>query len=58
MAKKWTIVLCFFSMLTFLTSLISTITVILNENARTELNSTEVLATNNTYKSNSSLGLV
>lgn len=51
MAKKWTIVLCFFSMLTFLTSLISTITVILNENARTELNSTEVLATNNTYKS-------
>ena len=53
MAKKWTIVLCFFSMLTFLTSLISTITVILNENARTELNSTEVLATNNTYKSTS-----
>lgn len=53
MAKKWTILLCFFSILTFITSLISTIIVIVNENARTELNSTEVLATNNTYKSTS-----
>ena len=50
MAKKWMIVLCFFSVLTFICSLISSVTIIINENARTELNSTEVLASNNTYK--------
>ena len=53
MAKKWMIVLCFFSVLTFICSLISSVTIIINENARTELNSTEVLASNNTYKSTS-----
>jgi hypothetical protein len=53
MAKKWMVVLCVFSVLTFLCSLVSAITIIVNENARTELNSTEVLASNNTYKSTS-----
>ena len=53
MAKKWMIVLCLFSVLTFICSFISSVTIIINENARTELNSTEVLASNNTYKSTS-----
>ena len=53
MAKKWMVVLCVFSILTFLCSLVSAITIIVNENARTELNSTEVLSSNNTYKSTS-----
>ena len=51
MAKKWMVVLCVFSILTFLCSLVSAVTIIVNENARTELNSTEVLASNNIYKS-------
>ena len=50
MAKKWMILLCLFSVFTFICSLISTITVISNENARTALNSAEVLASNKTYK--------
>ena len=53
MAKKWMIILCLFSALTFICSLISSITIIVNENARTELNSKEVLASSNIYKSTS-----
>ena len=53
MAKKWMIILCLFSVLTFICSLISSITIIVNENARTELNSKEVLASSNIYKSTS-----
>lgn len=49
MAKKSMILLCLFSVFTFICSLISTIIVISNENARTALNSAEVLASNKKY---------
>jgi len=38
-----------FSVLTFITSLICTLVIINNENARTEMNSNKVIAKNNTY---------
>lgn len=51
MDKKWMILTCFFSMLTFISSVICSCLVFYNEKARTEVNSNKVLATNNTYKS-------
>ncbi len=50
MAKKSMILLCLFSVLTFICSLVSTMIIISNENARTALNSAEVLASNKKYK--------
>lgn len=51
MDKKWMILTCFFSVLTFISSVICSCLVFYNEKARTEVNSNKVLATNNTYKS-------
>lgn len=51
MDKKWMILTCFFSVLTFISSIICSCLVFYNEKARTEANSSKVLASNNTYKS-------
>lgn len=51
MDKKWMILTCFFSVLTFISSIICSCLVFYNEKARTEINSNKVLATSNTYKS-------
>ena len=53
MGKKWLILVCFFSVLTLIVSLISASLVFFNEKGRTELNSERVLGTNNNYKSTS-----
>ena len=45
------ILICFFSVLTFISSIICSCLVFYNEKARTEVNSSKVLATSNTYKS-------
>lgn len=47
------IVACFFSILTFVSSIICSSLIFYNEKNRTEINSKEVLATNNIYKTSS-----
>lgn len=49
MGKKWSILLCIFSMLTFMCSISYNIFLISNDKNRTELNSSTVLASNNIY---------
>ncbi len=51
MDKKWMILTCLFSVLTFVSSVICSCLVFYNEKARTEVNSSKVLAASNTYKS-------
>ena len=51
MDKKVTILVCFFSALTLISSVITTSLIFYSEQARTEANSNKVLATNNIYKS-------
>lgn len=53
MDKKLVILVCFFSVLTLISSIICSSLVFFNEKARTEVNSNKVLATNNIYKSTS-----
>lgn len=53
MDKKWMILTCFFSVLTFVSSVICSCLVFYNEKARTEVNSNKVLAVGNLYKSTS-----
>ena len=53
MDKKLVILVCFFSVLTLISSIICSSLVYLNETARTEANGNTVLATNNIYKSTS-----
>ena len=64
MDKKWMILACFFSILTFVTSVICSSLIFYNERNRTEINSEQVLATNNIinssniiYKQNNSISL-
>jgi hypothetical protein len=49
MGKNSMILILSFSVLTFITSLICTLVIINNENARTEMNSNKVIAKKNTY---------
>ncbi len=51
MDKKWMILACFFSILTFITSVICSSLIFYNEKNRTEINSEQVLATKNIFKS-------
>lgn len=53
MDKKITILVCFFSVVTLISSLITSTLIFFNEQARTEANSNKVIATNNIYKSTS-----
>jgi len=53
MGKNSMIIIISFSVLTFISSIITTLVIINNENARTELNSNKVLAANHTYISSS-----
>ena len=53
MDKKITILVCFFSVITLISSLVTSAFVFYSEQARTEANSSKVLATNNIYKSSS-----
>lgn len=53
MDKKITILVCFFSVITLISSLTTSAFVFYSEQARTEANSSKVLATNNVYKSSS-----
>lgn len=53
MDKKLVILVCFFSVLTLISSIICSSLVFFNEKARTEVNSNKVLANNNIYKSTS-----
>lgn len=53
MDKKIAILVCFFSALTLISSVISSSLIFYSEQARTEANSNKVLATNNVYKSTS-----
>lgn len=53
MDKKWMIPLCIFSVLTFISSIVSTTLVFYSERAHTKINSSTVLAANNEYKSTS-----
>lgn len=53
MGKKWMILLCSFSVLTLICSVISTSLVFYGDKARTESNSNKVIANNNVYKSTS-----
>ena len=53
MDKKLTILVCFFSVITLISSLTTSALIFFNEQARTEANSNKVLATNNIYKSTS-----
>ena len=50
MDKKWVILLCFFSVLTFISSVVSSFFVFMNDEVRTEANSHKVLANKNIYK--------
>ncbi|MBQ4030212.1 MAG: hypothetical protein II625_00540 [Bacilli bacterium] len=50
MDRKWMIVACFFSILTFISSIICSSLIFYNEKNRTEINSEKVLATNNIFK--------
>ena len=49
MGRKWLILLCVFSMLTFLSSLVYNIFAFNNDKNKTELNSQTILASNNIY---------
>lgn len=49
MGKKWLILLCIFSVLTFISSITYNVFLISNDKNITELNSNSVLASNNTY---------
>ena len=51
MGKKWMILLCSFSVLTLISSVLCTSLVYFSEQARTDINSKEVVAANNIYKS-------
>ena len=51
MDKKLVIVVCFFSVITLISSIICSCLVFFNEKARTEVNSNKVIASNNIYKS-------
>lgn len=53
MDKKMVILVCFFSVFTLISSIICSSLVYFNEKARTEVNSSKVLATNYIYKSTS-----
>lgn len=53
MDKRLLILTCFFSVLTLICSIICSSLVFYNEKTRTELNSNQVLATNNIYKNTS-----
>jgi len=53
MDKRITILVCFFSVITLISSLVTSALIFYNEQARTEANSNKVLATNNIYKSSS-----
>lgn len=53
MEKKVMILICFFSALTMISSVVSSSLIFYSEQARTEANSNKVLATNNIYKSTS-----
>lgn len=53
MDKKITILVCFFSVITLISSLVTSTLIFYSEQARTEANSNKVLATNNVYKSTS-----
>lgn len=53
MDKRITILVCFFSVITLISSLVTSALIFYNEQARTEANSNKVLATNNVYKSTS-----
>ena len=50
MDRKWMIVTCFFSIVTFISSIICSSLIFYNEKNRTEINSEKVLATNTIYK--------
>ena len=50
MGKKWMILLCSFSVLTLICSIISTSLIFYGDRARTQENSNKVLANNNVYK--------
>lgn len=51
MDKKWTILLCVFSILTFISSIISTTLIFYSERSHTKINSDSILADSNIYKS-------
>lgn len=51
MDKRLVILICFFSVLTLISSVVCSSLVYLNETARTEVNSKKVLASNNIYNS-------
>ena len=53
MDRKWMIVACFFSILTFISSIICSSLIFYNEKNRTEINSEKVLAANYIYKNSS-----
>lgn len=50
MGKKWMILLCSFSVLTLICSIISTSLIFYGDRARTQENSNKVIANNNVYK--------
>lgn len=53
MGKKWMILLCSFSVATLILTILSSCLVFYSEQARTNINSETVIATNNIYKSTS-----
>ena len=53
MDRKWMIVACFFSILTFVCSVVCTSLIFYNEKNRTEINSEKVLASKDIYNSSS-----
>jgi hypothetical protein len=50
MDRKWMIITCFFSIVTFISSIICSSLIFYNEKNRTEINSEKVLAANKVYK--------
>ena len=53
MDRKWMIITCFFSIITFISSVICSSLIFYNEKNRTEINSEKVLASNTIYKNSS-----
>lgn len=53
MDKKWMILMCIFSVLTFISSIVCSCFIFFSEKSRIEAASQEVLANSNTYKSTS-----
>ncbi len=53
MDRKWMIITCFFSIVTFISSVICSSLIFYNEKNRTEINSEKVLATNTVFKNSS-----